>query len=196
MEALLVAQIGRHSRDHVSVTHPDGRKLEGLVRSVTASEIALALNLPERSVAGLVDESALLTEVHGPTLEALSSGEISRRHALLIVHESLGIPPGTVPEFERELLGLARASLRQSWPGAPGGSGRSTTRKGCPPARARRSQTGTLNCGPTTTAWRGSMPTFRRNRRAESTSGSPYRHGSCRRRTRVGRSPSSAQMSL
>ncbi|GAB3537881.1 hypothetical protein GCM10027403_23080 [Arthrobacter tecti] len=80
-----------------------------MVRSATASEIAMAYNVPERSAYGLVEESIQLTERHPATLDALTEGRISRRHAVLIAQESLGLPDQAVRGFEKELLALAES---------------------------------------------------------------------------------------
>lgn len=108
MEARLVAKLSDGTRDDVLPHFPEGKCAEDMARSVAASEVAFTLNIPERSARRLVEESVHLTMKHPATLEALEAGSISRRHAVLIADESLGMPPEAVVGFERALLGQAR----------------------------------------------------------------------------------------
>ncbi|NJC21075.1 hypothetical protein BJ994_000151 [Arthrobacter pigmenti] len=109
VEARVVSRIADRTREWVEPRQNPGSRRSDMVRSATASEIALAHNVPERSAYGLVEESIQLTERHPATLDALTEGRISRRHAVLIAQQSLGVPDEAVRGFEEELLALAES---------------------------------------------------------------------------------------
>ncbi len=108
IEARIVAALADRTRDEVLHRFPSGNRAEDMAQSVAASEVAFTLNIPERTAHRLVEESVQLTAKHSATLEALEAGSISRRHAILIADESLGMPPNAVPLFERALLDQAQ----------------------------------------------------------------------------------------
>lgn len=99
MEVRIVSRLADLSQDHVSPRFPGGSRGEGMARSVAASEVALTLNIPERTASRLVDESTHLTVKHRATLEALESGSI--------LPSSLAVPAG-----------FARCTTRKPFPSA------------------------------------------------------------------------------
>ncbi|WP_299166486.1 HNH endonuclease signature motif containing protein [uncultured Arthrobacter sp.] len=107
MEARVVSTLANLTHDDVSPRFSGGDRGEEMARSVAASEVALTLNIPERTATRLVDESVDLVVKHPATLNALECGSISRRHAVLIADESLGMPSEALLGFERALLDLA-----------------------------------------------------------------------------------------
>ncbi|MDJ0358381.1 HNH endonuclease signature motif containing protein [Paenarthrobacter sp. PH39-S1] len=81
----------------------------------TAAELAAALCVPEAAANGLLSESFILVHERPRTLQALAAGDLSYRHAEVILDEvgSLtaaaepGIPACVAAEFESRLLALA-----------------------------------------------------------------------------------------
>lgn len=108
MEALIASRLLDLTRDELPPRFSAGSDREDMARSVAASEVALVLKVPEGAAARLVDESVRLHEKHPATLGALESGAISRRHAVLIAEESLGMQGEAAIDFERDLLDHAR----------------------------------------------------------------------------------------
>ncbi|TDK27722.1 HNH endonuclease [Arthrobacter crusticola] len=79
-----------------------------LADTLTASEVACALRIPERTAGTLVQHAYLLTGHLPATLTALDTGTISWRHAATIVEECAGIPDFALPYFEQKLIPLAQ----------------------------------------------------------------------------------------
>lgn len=78
-------------------------------RRVLVSELACALRLPERTAERLVANcTALVTTLHA-TLNALSSGEISWRHATVMVDHASSLDDEFATEFEGAVLPFARS---------------------------------------------------------------------------------------
>ena len=69
-------------------------------RSLRA-EVSCALRLPERTVEGLFGEARMLVRHLPRTMSALSAGEITYRHAQVMVEEGSGLTPENLGTFER-----------------------------------------------------------------------------------------------
>lgn len=74
------------------------------VRRVFVSELAARLSLSQGPAAQLIEESRSLVHQLPATLEALSQGRISYRHAQVIIDQADTLPPEAWPAFEEELL--------------------------------------------------------------------------------------------
>jgi len=68
------------------------------------AEVACALSVPERTAENLLGEADVLVNDLPATREALSAGEISYRHAALMVEHTAGLDAETRVEVEREAL--------------------------------------------------------------------------------------------
>ena len=85
----------------------------GVAHSSACTDLALTLCIPERTAAALAHHSTALLSTHQPTLAALQAGQLSYRHAALIVdechtlNETLTITAADVSAFEQRLLALA-----------------------------------------------------------------------------------------
>jgi hypothetical protein len=78
-----------------------------LAASVTASEVACALMIPERTAVGLIRDSQALVQSFPGMLGALEHGVLSYRRAVVVLREAEGLPAAAVPGFEAELLTVA-----------------------------------------------------------------------------------------
>lgn len=76
--------------------------------SLAAAEIGSVLRIPDGSAGKLIDQSKLLVSFFPSTVEALQLGKISRRHAVAVSQECCGVPEDEIPEFEDQLLEIAR----------------------------------------------------------------------------------------
>ena len=94
--------------------HPPAERAS-LVRQVLTEEIATALRIPAATAEGLVEASKALTHTLPGTMDALTSGAISYRHAETIVDEAWSLPAAdesddeatTVHAFEEAVLPFA-----------------------------------------------------------------------------------------
>ncbi|WP_155849442.1 DUF222 domain-containing protein, partial [Arthrobacter sp. H20] len=87
-----------------------GRGDLGFAHTLTGTEIAAALHLPERTAGSLIDHSELLTRHYQVALTALQDGRLSRPHAWAVVEEATSIPdaaPEVLAAFEKRLVGMA-----------------------------------------------------------------------------------------
>jgi hypothetical protein len=71
------------------------------------SELACTLRLPQRTAENLIAESRALAEKLPATREALQAGEISYRHAQVLIEQAWSVPDGAKAAFEAALLGPA-----------------------------------------------------------------------------------------
>ncbi|MHA7264032.1 HNH endonuclease signature motif containing protein [Arthrobacter sp. TMN-37] len=85
-----------------------GMRPGSLTETLTASEVACALRIPERTAGSLVEHAWLLTGRFPGTLKALDSGSISWRHAVTLVEECTGIPDYALSYFEQKLVPVAQ----------------------------------------------------------------------------------------
>lgn len=93
-----------------ALLHPD-RPAEGraMERRSMAAEIATALRVSEKSVHADTGDAETLVRELPATLEALSSGTISRQHARKIVTQACSLPEGAPrAAFEAAVLPLAQ----------------------------------------------------------------------------------------
>ncbi|WP_382308000.1 DUF222 domain-containing protein [Herbiconiux sp. UC225_62] len=86
---------------------PDG-SLEHARRSLVA-EVATTLLIPEATAALRIDEAETLSDFLPATLEELSRGDISYRHAKAVVREARTLPESARAEFEVAALPKATA---------------------------------------------------------------------------------------
>jgi hypothetical protein len=78
--------------------------------SLATAEIGSVLRIPEGSAGKLVEQSKLLVNFFPSTVEALQLGRISRRHAIAMAQECCGVPEAEIPDFEEQLLEIARTT--------------------------------------------------------------------------------------
>jgi hypothetical protein len=78
------------------------------------AEVACALRVPERTAENLLANSNILAHGLPATLRALSAGEISYRHAELIVDQTAGLESDERTDLEQAALPSPAASLRPS----------------------------------------------------------------------------------
>ena len=114
LRAEAVDQARQWSETHQQVTtssDPHQWSARTVARKVLVSELACALRLPERSAETLVAESQALMHELPETLVALNTGELSYRHAQVVVDQvaSLGgVSEQARTTLETELVPLAR----------------------------------------------------------------------------------------
>lgn len=94
--------------------HPTPASRELALRSVRA-EVACALRLPERTVERLFGEARMLLRDLPGTMGALGAGEVTYRHAQVVVEHGAGLEPSALETFERLALPLARSSTAASF---------------------------------------------------------------------------------
>ncbi|MBG6217428.1 hypothetical protein IWX75_001883 [Arthrobacter sp. CAN_A6] len=85
---------------------------EELAESLTATEIACALSLSERTALALLRESHALCRDFPSTLLALRNGDITYHHASAILEQADGVPPSARKDFEDCLLASAPGRTR------------------------------------------------------------------------------------
>ncbi|MET4583331.1 hypothetical protein ABIE21_002850 [Conyzicola nivalis] len=71
-------------------------------------ELACALRIPERTAERLIWESSRIVHDLSETNTALRDGEISYRHAQVMIDQTDTLPDGASADFERELLPFAK----------------------------------------------------------------------------------------
>jgi len=76
-------------------------------RRILRSEVACALRIPERTAETLIATSVKLVWSLPGTLDSLSEGRISWRHAHLMVEQSFTLPAASLAEFETRVLPFA-----------------------------------------------------------------------------------------
>ena len=86
---------------------PHGWSSQEIARRSLRSEVACALKIPERTAETLIADSVRLVTALPATLESLSSGRISWRHAQLLVEHTYTLPDSALPEFETLVLPFA-----------------------------------------------------------------------------------------
>ena len=87
----------------------EGWSARNVARRELVSELACALRLPQGSADRLVEESrALLCDVPH-TLEALSLGLVSYRHAVKLIDHARSLPEDALSAFEEAVLPFAKA---------------------------------------------------------------------------------------
>ncbi|SDZ00885.1 protein of unknown function [Herbiconiux ginsengi] len=82
----------------------------GLAMRSLVAEISCATRLPERAVIRLLNDAEILVHALPATLEALSSGAISYRHAQKMVDAVVPLPSEARSEFELALLPEAEST--------------------------------------------------------------------------------------
>jgi hypothetical protein len=73
-------------------------------RRLVVAELAALLRISGGSAAHLVAESRALSQQLPATLRALATGEISYRHATVVVDNATSLPDEALPEYERAVL--------------------------------------------------------------------------------------------
>jgi hypothetical protein len=87
---------------------PKGWNSAVRLRRELVFDIAVRLRIPERTAENLIGESAMLASSLTRTHAALADGEISYRHAQVMIDVTAGLDPETTGGFETELLPAAR----------------------------------------------------------------------------------------
>ena len=80
-----------------------------LARQLLISELAPLLRIPAGSAAHLVTESRSLVADLPATLEALGRGELSYRHAQVVIENADSLPREALADFEQAVLRVARS---------------------------------------------------------------------------------------
>ncbi|WP_411719710.1 DUF222 domain-containing protein [Mycetocola sp.] len=81
---------------------------QDLARRAFVAEVACELRIPERTAIALIDESEALMHSLPRTLAALREGEISYRHAQLLIDQIATLDPDATAQFEEAALPFAR----------------------------------------------------------------------------------------
>lgn len=81
---------------------------QDLARRAFVAEVACELRIPERTAISLIDESEALMNRLPLTLAALREGEISYRHAQLLIDQIATLDPDATAQFEQVALPFAR----------------------------------------------------------------------------------------
>ena len=89
-------------------SEPEGWNAATRARRELIFDLAARLRLPERTAERLIAESRRLVNALPVTKEALGAGEISYRHAQVIIDETAGLSDSVTAEFEREVLPKAK----------------------------------------------------------------------------------------
>jgi hypothetical protein len=79
-----------------------------VARRTLVTEVAASLSLPERTAERLIDEARMLIHQLPATFTALQEGEISRRHAKVMVDHAHTLPEEALAAFEGAALPHAR----------------------------------------------------------------------------------------
>jgi hypothetical protein len=87
---------------------PGGRwPAETVAQREFVSELAVTLRFPQRTAENLIEDSRALAEELPATRAALQTGEISYRHAQVLIGQAWRVPPAAKPAFEAALLRTA-----------------------------------------------------------------------------------------
>ena len=89
-------------------SEPEGWNAATRARRELIFDLAARLRLPERTAERLIAESRRLVNALPVTKEALGAGEISYRHAQVIIDETAGLSDSVTAAFEREVLPKAK----------------------------------------------------------------------------------------
>jgi hypothetical protein len=89
-------------------SEPEGWNAATRARRELIFDLAARLRLPERTAERMIAESRRLVNGLPVTKEALGAGEISYRHAQVIIDETAGLSDSVTAEFEREVLPKAK----------------------------------------------------------------------------------------
>ena len=100
-ESEVVASLG--GPDAVG-TEPRGWDAATVARRELVFELAAALRIPERTIEGLLDEAQSLSDWLPATVDALAVGDLSYRHAAVMIDQALSLPEEARGDFEQELL--------------------------------------------------------------------------------------------
>ncbi|WP_458116597.1 DUF222 domain-containing protein [Arthrobacter sp. D2-10] len=109
-EAKLLTRISELSVRSLLEQGYGGPVAEEYAETVAAAEIGAVLHIPDGSAGRLIEQSKLLVNFFPATVEALQLGRISRRHAIAVAQECCGVPEEEIPDFEEQLLGIARGT--------------------------------------------------------------------------------------
>lgn len=83
---------------------PEVWSAEEVARHELVFELSAALRIPERTVEGMLEEARALTDHLPATLAALGSGDLSYRHAAVMLDQALSLPEEARAAFEQALL--------------------------------------------------------------------------------------------
>lgn len=104
---------------------------------VTVSELAAALRIPESAAGRLLVESTALVRDLPATLAVLGKGEISYRHATVMVDNAQTLPPEALADYEAPRCPRPRTCPRHGFGKPPGGCVSVCTLSRCPTAARR-----------------------------------------------------------
>jgi hypothetical protein len=110
--AALIDQARSWSEATASLMPPDAFAVRGwsaahVARRSLVSELAAALHLPERTTENLIEESRSLLRELPATMTALADGEISHRHARVMIDHANSLPLDARRSFEEAALPFA-----------------------------------------------------------------------------------------
>lgn len=109
-EAKLLTRISELTRKSMLEQGFGGPVAEEYADSVAAAEVGAVLKVPDGAAGWLVEQSKLLVNFFPFTVDALQLGRISRRHAVAVAQECCGVPEDEIPDFEEQLLDIARGT--------------------------------------------------------------------------------------
>ncbi|MBG6238000.1 hypothetical protein IWX78_000955 [Mycetocola sp. CAN_C7] len=107
-EARRLAEITEHGVLTFGSTLTESQRREMARRSLIA-ELACALRMPEATVRGMLADSEALMSRLPATMDALRGGEISYRHARVIVDQISTLNPDAASALEQQALPFAKA---------------------------------------------------------------------------------------
>ncbi len=81
---------------------------ERVARRELVTELACALRMPERAAENLIEQSRSLAHELPATMESLRRGQISLRHAQVIIDNADSLPEESRAQFEAAVIGFAR----------------------------------------------------------------------------------------
>lgn len=108
LEADTVAFLAAAARTADRLARLPGGSLEHARRSLVA-EVATTLLIPEATAAQRIDEAEMLSDFLPTTFAALAHGEISYRHAQVVIRQAGSLPESARAEFEAVVLARAAA---------------------------------------------------------------------------------------
>ncbi len=106
LDAVAVTRLAAAARKANWLATLPGGSLEHSRRSLVA-EIATTLLIPEATAAQRIDDAEMLCDFLPATLDALTRGDISYRHAQAVVRQATSLPESARAEFEAVVLAKA-----------------------------------------------------------------------------------------
>jgi hypothetical protein len=107
-ETAVVASLTAADPADVGDPGPHGWDAATVARRELVFELSAALRIPERTIEGLLEEAQALVAVLPATLGALRDGDVSFRHATVMLDQALSLPEPARAGFEEALLPHAK----------------------------------------------------------------------------------------